>query len=98
MEEMAMRVSDATGGNVEIRIIYGSQLSNSRENLDGIKLNAFEGAAICKFYHPDKNPAWMVFSLPFLPLGDPEIDRFVRSRMMEHPATVEDMEHWNAID
>lgn len=97
MEEMATRVSDATGGNFEIRIIYGSQLSDSRENLDGIKLNAFEGPAICNFFHPDKDPAWMVFSLPFLPLGDPEIGRFVRSRMMKHLAIVEDMELWDAI-
>jgi len=97
MEEMATRVSEATDGNFEIKIFYGGQLSGSRENLDGIKLNAFEGAAICNFYHPGKNPAWMVFSLPFLPLGDPDVDRYVRSRMMEHPAIVADMERWNAI-
>jgi TRAP-type C4-dicarboxylate transport system substrate-binding protein len=62
-----------------------------------LKLNAFEGAAICNFYHPGKIPAWMVFSLPFLPLGDPKVDKYVRSRMMEHPAIVADMEKWNAM-
>lgn len=97
MEELVKKVSDETDGNFEIKIFYGAQLSSNRENLDGLKLNAFEGAAICNFYHPGKNPAWMVFSLPFLPLGDPEVDKFVRSNMMEHPAIVADMEKWNAI-
>jgi len=97
MEEMAKKVSAETGGNFEIKIFYGAQLSSNRENLDGIKINAFEGAAICNFYHPGKNPAWMVFSLPFLPLGDPKVDKYVRSKMMEHPAIVADMAKWNAM-
>ena len=97
MEAMAEKVREDTGGKFNIKIFYGGQLSGSRENLDGLKLNAFEGAAICNFYHPGKNPAWMVFSLPFLPLGDPKVDRYVRTKMMEHPAIVADMEKWNAV-
>lgn len=97
MEELAKKVSEQTDGNFEIKIFYGAQLSSNRENLDGIKLNAFEGAAICNFYHPGKNPAWMVFSLPFLPLGDPKVDKYVRSKMMEHPAIIADMDKWNAM-
>jgi TRAP-type mannitol/chloroaromatic compound transport system substrate-binding protein len=97
MEAVADRVEEATGGNFKIEVFYGGQLSSSRENLDGLQLNAFEGAAICNFYHPGKNPAWMVFSLPFLPLGDPKVDQHVRSKMFEHPAIVADMERWNAI-
>lgn len=97
MEAMAEKVREDTGGNFEIKIFYGGQLSGARENLDGLKLNAFEGAAICNFYHPGKNPAWMVFSLPFLPLGDPQVDKYVRTKMFEHPAIVADMEKWNAV-
>lgn len=97
MEELAAKAAAATDGNFQIKIFYGAQLSSNRENLDGLKLNAFEGAAICNFYHPGKNPAWMVFSLPFLPLGDPKVDKYVRSKMMEHPAIVADMEKWNAV-
>ncbi|MDA8870646.1 TRAP transporter substrate-binding protein DctP [Rhizobiaceae bacterium] len=97
MEAMAEKVRAETDGNFDIKIFYGAQLSKSTENLDGIKVNAFEGAAICNFYHPGKNPAWMVFSLPFLPLGDPQVDKYVRTKMMEHPAIVADMEQWNAI-
>lgn len=97
MEAMAEKVAEETGGKFNIKIFYGGQLSGSRENLDGLKINAFEGAAICNFYHPGKNPAWMVFSLPFLPLGDPQVDKYVRTKMFEHPAIVADMEKWNAI-
>ena len=97
MEAMAEKVREDTGGNFNIKIFYGGQLSGSRENLDGLKLNAFEGAAICNFYHPGKNPAWMVFSLPFLPLGNPQVDKYVRTKMFEHPAIVADMEKWNAV-
>ena len=97
IEAIADEVREQTGGNFNIKVFYGGQLSSSRENLDGLKLNAFEGAAICNFYHPGKNPAWMVFSLPFLPLGDPEVDKHVRSRMFEHPAIVADMAAWNAV-
>jgi tripartite ATP-independent transporter DctM subunit len=72
-------------------------LSKSKENLDGLKLNAFEGAAFCNFYHPGKDPAFMVFSLPFLPLGDPRVDKYVRGKMMSHPAMIADMARWNAM-
>lgn len=97
MEAMAEKVREDTGGKFNIKIFYGGQLSDARENLDGLKLNAFEGAAICNFYHPGKNPAWMVFSLPFLPLGDPQVDKYVRTKLFEHPAIVADMEKWNAV-
>lgn len=97
MEALSEFVAAETDGKFKLKIFYGGQLSSSRENLDGLKLNAFEGAAFCNFYHPGKNPAFMVFSLPFLPLGDPKVDKYVRSRMMEHPALVADMAKWNAI-
>ena len=97
MEALAAKAAEETDGKFQIKIFYADQLSNSRENLDGLKLNAFEGAGICSFYHPGKNPAWEVFSLPFLPIGDPQVDKYVRMKMFEHPAIMADMEKWNAI-
>ncbi|WP_430474400.1 TRAP transporter substrate-binding protein DctP [Thalassospira lucentensis] len=97
MEALAEKVKEETGGKFQIKIFYAEQLGPAREALDGLKLNAFEGAGICNFYHPGKNPAWMVFSLPFLPIGEPEVDIYVRKKMFEHPAIVADMEKWNAI-
>lgn len=97
MEVLADIVSEKTGGNFTIRVYYGEALSKDRENLDGIKLGAFEGAQFCNFYHPGKNPAFMVFSLPFLPLGDWDVSREVRNTLYQHPALVADMDRWDAF-
>ncbi|MFP6711664.1 MAG: hypothetical protein VB913_08240 [Rhodospirillales bacterium] len=97
MDHLVKRLAEETGGKFKMKIFYGAQLSKSRENLDGLKLNAFEGAAICNFYHPGKNPSLMVLSLPFLPLGDPKVDKYVRTKMFEHPIIVKDLAKWNAL-
>lgn len=96
-EHLAERVAEETDGAFNIRIFYGEQLAKSKENLDGIKNNAFEGAFFCNFYHPGKNPAFMVFSLPFIPLGDWDVSAHVRNELFKHPALQADMEQWNAI-
>ena len=71
--------------------------SRDRENLDGIKLGAFQMAHFCNFYHPGKNPAWMVFTLPFLELGDWDVQLAVGKAMLKHPAFIADMDQWNAM-
>ena len=97
IETLSDIVSKRTGGNFTIKVFYGEALSKSRENLDGIKLGAFDGAHFCNFYHPGKNPAFMVFSLPFLPLGDWDVSLKVRNTLYQHPALVADMNNWNAV-
>lgn len=97
MESVAKQLADRTGGKFQIKTHYGEALSRDRENLDGIKLGAFQMAHFCNFYHPGKNPAWMVFTLPFLELGDWEIRRKVTEAMLKHPAFIKDMDQWNAI-
>ena len=97
IETLAAIVAKQTGGNFTIRIGYGEALSKSRENLDGIKLGALDAAHFCNFYHPGKNPAFMVFSLPFLPLGDWDTSVKVRDRLFQHPALVADMDRWDAM-
>jgi TRAP-type C4-dicarboxylate transport system substrate-binding protein len=97
VEKLSERVSEETGGKFKIQIFYGGQLAKSRENLDGLKNNAFEGAMFCNFYSPGKNPAFMVYSMPFVPLGDFRVSAHVRNNLMQHPALVKDMEQWNAI-
>ena len=71
IEKVAAILKERTGGKFTIKIGYGEVFSKDKENLDSIKLGAIEMADMCNFYHPGKNPAWMVFSLPFLPLDDP---------------------------
>lgn len=97
LEYLAEQVKEKTGGNFTITIGYGEQFSRARENLDTLKLGAVDGASFCNFYHPGKNPAFMVFSLPFLPLGDWNVNQAVRLALHEHPALVKDMDQWNAM-
>lgn len=97
LEFLAAQVKEKTGGNFTITIGYGEQFSKARENLDTLKLGAVDGASFCNFYHPGKNPAFMVFSLPFLPLGDWNVNQAVRLALHEHPALVKDMDQWNAM-
>jgi len=97
IEYVAAQVAKKTGGKFNIKIGYGEQFSKARENLDSIKLGAIDGAHFCNFYHPGKNPAHMVFTLPFLPLGDWNASIAVRDRLYRHPALVKDMDQWNAM-
>jgi len=97
VEHLAKRLDEETGGKFKFKIFYGGQLSKSRENLDGLKINAFEGANFCNFYHPGKNPTFMVFALPFLPLGDWKQSAAVRNELPKLPAMVKDLARWNAV-
>jgi TRAP-type mannitol/chloroaromatic compound transport system substrate-binding protein len=96
IEVLAERVEKASGGNFTIRIGYAETFSKARENLDSLKLKAIDAAHFCNFYHPGKNPAFMVFSLPFLPLGDWDVSVNARNTLFKHPALVADMDNWGA--
>lgn len=96
-EHLAERVAEETGGKFKIQMFYGGQLAGAKEQLDAIKSNAVEAAFFCNFYHPGKNPAFMVFTLPFIPLGDWEVSQHVRNELYKHPALVADMDQWNAM-
>jgi TRAP-type mannitol/chloroaromatic compound transport system substrate-binding protein len=97
IEVLAEQVAKGSGGNFTIRLGYAETFSKDRENLDSIKLKAIDGAHFCNFYHPGKNPAFMVFSLPFLPLGDWDVSLKARNELFKHPALVADMDNWDAM-
>ena len=96
IETISKIVEEKTGGNFKLSISYGG-LSNPRENLDGIQLGAFQVAAFCNFYHPGKNPTFMVWSLPFLPLANADVHQKVAEKFYKHPAVIKDMARWNAV-
>jgi TRAP-type C4-dicarboxylate transport system substrate-binding protein len=97
IEALAEEVSNRTDGNFKIKIHYGEALSKSKENLDGIKLGAFQMAAFCASYHPNKTPTVAALDLPFLPLGNLDIMERVHEKFFQHPAVVEDLKRWNAM-
>ena len=97
IEKINAILKERTGGKFTIKIGYGEMFSKDKENLDSIKLNAIEMADMCNFYHPGKNPAWMVFSLPFLPYVSLESSAEAADAMLKHPLLVADMAQWNAM-
>ncbi len=95
VEKLAELVSEKTGGDFTLNISYGG-LSKNRENLDGISIGAFEMAQFCAGYHGDKNPTITVLELPFLGITTLEEEVAVSHAVYAHPATVADLERWNA--
>jgi TRAP-type C4-dicarboxylate transport system substrate-binding protein len=97
IERIAAILKERTGGKFTIKIGYGEMFSKDKENLDSIKLGAIETADMCNFYHPGKNPAWMVFSLPFLPMDDLRVLAAAADATMKHPILMGDMAQWDAM-
>ena len=96
-DALAAEVEAKTGGNWRLALHYGEALSKSRENLDGLAINAFQAAMACNFYHPRKNPALMALTLPFLPMASWEDNRHVREAVYAHPAVAKELARWNAM-
>ncbi len=96
-DALAAVVEEKTGGAWQMTLHYGEALSKSRENLDGIAIEAFQAAMICNFYHPRKNAALMVLTMPFLPMADWDANRRIREAVYAHPAVAREMARWNAM-
>ena len=96
IETLAKMADERTGGKFKIKIHYGEALSKSRENLDGIKLGAFQMAMFCSAYHPDKNPTLTGLDLPFLPFPNLRVQAKVHDAYYQNPAVVQDLARWDA--
>lgn len=97
IETLRDMADERTGGKFKIKIHYGEALSKSRENLDGIKLGAFQMAMFCSPYHPAKNPTLTGLDLPFLPFPNLKVQAAVHDAYYQHPAVVKDLARWDAF-
>lgn len=97
VDTLARLLAERTEGAFELNVHYGEALSKARENLDGIAIGAFEVALVCNFYHPQKNPALMVLTMPFLPMDADTNGKQVRQAVHAHPAVVEEFARWGAM-
>ena len=95
-DALAAKIEAKTDGRWRLALHYGEALSKSRENLDWLAIDAFQAAMACNFYHPRKNPALMVLTLPFLPMASWEDNRRVREAVYAHPAVTKELARWNA--
>lgn len=96
-EVLAKRLAEKTDGNFELRIFFGQQLSNTAENIDGLKVGAFEGATVCNIYHPGKTPALMVMSLPYMPVETWEREVALRHAVYDHPVIQQELGAWDVM-
>jgi TRAP-type C4-dicarboxylate transport system substrate-binding protein len=94
-ESLVAEVAEKTGGKFKIKIHYGG-LSKPKENLDGVKIGAFQMALFCSSYHPGKNPTLNGLDLPFLPFANLDVQQAVHEAYYQHPAVIKDMERWDA--
>ncbi|MDA1333172.1 MAG: TRAP transporter substrate-binding protein DctP [Bacteroidetes bacterium] len=97
IEAMSAYVSEQTGGNFQIEIHYGGALGRPEDNIDSIKLGAFEMGLWCSCWSPAKAPALSALTLPFLPLENIDELARVQQSYLGHPALVEEAANWGAI-
>lgn len=97
IEGLAEYVAEKTDGNFEISLQYGEVLSSSKENLDGLYIGAFEAAAFCAVYHPEKTPALGGLDLAFLPIKSLEARAEVVEDFYQQPVVQEEFGKWNSV-
>jgi TRAP-type C4-dicarboxylate transport system substrate-binding protein len=97
IETLSKLADERTGGKFKIKIHYGAALSKSRENLDGIKLGAFQMAMFCAAYHPAKNLSLTGLDLPFLPFPNLKVQAAVHDAYYQHPAVINELAKWDAL-
>src|SRR5882724_5289005 len=69
-EHLAKVAKEKSGGNFVINLKYNEQLGEAKDFLDGIKVDAFQGAFVAYSYAPAKTPLEGVLDMPFLPIPD----------------------------
>lgn len=97
IEAMSKYVSEQSGGNFTIKIHYGGALGKPQDNIDSIKLGAFEMGLWSSAWSPAKAPALSALTLPFLPLENIDEVARVHQSFLKHPVLVEEAAKWGAI-
>jgi len=97
IETVAKYVEEKSGGNFTIKIHLGEAISPVKENLDGLRIGAFEAAQLCNSYSPGKTPLMGVLDLPFLPAPNPDVTQNVHEAVFAHPAIKAELKRWNTM-
>ena len=97
IEELARMVSEATDGKFTIKIHWGAALAPEKEQIDGLKIGAYESTLAVVDYSPGKSPGWGGPSLPFLPVPNEHISSAVRFAYFSHPGVQRDMKAWDSV-
>ena len=97
MEHLAKMAKEKSDGNFIINIKYNEQLSDAKDVLDGLKVDAFHGAMTAFSYAPAKTPIQSVLDMPFLPIPDLVTQEKVQDAFQAWKPAVDELARWNAM-
>jgi len=96
-EHLAKVAKEKSGGNFIINLKYNEQLGEAKDFLDGIKVDAFQGAFIAYSYAPAKTPLQGVLDMPFLPIADLSALAKVQDAYQAWKPVVDELSKWNSM-
>jgi len=96
-EHLAKVAKEKSGGNFVINLKYNEQLSEAKDMLDGLKVDAFQGAFVAYSYAPAKTPIQGVLDMPFLPIPDLVSQQKVQDGYQAWKPVAEELSRWNGM-
>ena len=97
LEHLAKVAREKTGGNFTINLKYNEQLSDAKDVLDGLKVDAFQGALVAYSYAPAKTPLQSVLDMPFLPIPGLVEQEKVQDAFQAWKPVADELAKWNAM-
>jgi TRAP-type C4-dicarboxylate transport system substrate-binding protein len=96
-EHLAKVAKEKSGGNFIINLKYNEQLGEAKDFLDGIKVDAFQGAFVAYSYAPAKTPLQGVLDMPFLPIADLVASAKVQDAYQAWKPVADELSKWNSM-
>ena len=96
-EHLAKVAKDKSGGNFVINLKYNEQLGEAKDFLDGIKVDAYQGAFVAYSYAPAKTPLQGVLDMPFLPIPGLVEQEKVQDAFQAWKPVQEELARWNGM-
>ena len=96
-EHLAKVAKEKSNGNFIINLKYNEQLGEAKDFLDGLKVDAYQGAFVAYSYAPAKTPLQGVLDMPFLPIPDLVSSAKVQDNYQAWGPVAEELAKWNAM-
>jgi TRAP-type C4-dicarboxylate transport system substrate-binding protein len=96
-EHLAKVAKEKSGGNFIINLKYNEQLGEAKDFLDGLKVDAYQGAFIAYSYAPAKTPMQGVLDMPFLPIPDLVAQAQVQDAYQAWKPVADELSRWNGM-
>jgi len=96
-EHLAKVAKEKSGGNFIINLKYNEQLGEAKDMLDGLKVDAYQGAFVAYSYAPAKTPLQGVLDMPFLPIADLVASAKVQDAYQAWQPVADELSKWNSM-